>query len=396
VVTKTQPSTKKPPQIQFPKNEGGSRLKKELQATLETPCIVIDVRTAKHNIEKMQVASNACSVKLRPHIKTHKMPYFAKMQVGAGCAGITCAKVREAEVMADAGIQDIFIAYPMVGPARVNRVIALAQRIQRLILGVDSIEMARPLSEAAMHAGIKLEVQMEVDTGAKRTGVMRGNAAHLAQELAALPGLHLTGIYTFKSLVFNDQPTLDKVQAGAEEGELMAGIAADIRGCGISIEDISAGSTPTGIEVAKTGEVTEIRPGTYIFNDFMLVREGVASLEDIAVRIYATVVSTPCREYAVIDGGTKTFPMDITPETPPFQYPGYAVVADSDDLQLLRMNEEHGILSSKKGDTGLHVGDIVELIPVHVCTAINMHNSVYLYDGIHLRREVVAARGMLL
>lgn len=370
-------------------------MEKTLLETLETPCVVIDMRQAQRNVEKMQNACDSYGVKLRPHIKTHKMPRFSKMQLEAGCAGITCAKVGEAEVMADAGIQDIFIAYPMVGKARVRRVIALAKRIRRLIVGVDSMEMARPLSDAAVEAGIVLEARLEVDTGAKRTGVVRGHAAALAKEITALDGIRLTGIYTFKSLVYQDEPTQDKVIAGTEEGDMMQKIAQSIRQEGVPIEEISAGSTPTGLEVAKTGKVTEVRPGTYIFNDFMLTKEGAAEMKDIAVRMYATVVSTPCSEYAVIDGGTKTFPMDIIPQTPPYYYPGYAVVAGNDDLQLLRMNEEHGILSSKKGDTGLHVGDIVELIPIHVCTAINMQNDVYLYDGQTLCREPVAARGLL-
>jgi D-serine deaminase-like pyridoxal phosphate-dependent protein len=118
-------------------------------------------------------------------------------------------------------------------------------------------------------------------------------------------------------------------------------------------------------------------------------------MEDIAVRIYVTVVSVPSTEYAVIDGGTKTFPMDIPLDAPPYYYPGYALVEGNEDLQLRRMNEEHGIITSKKGDTGLKVGDKLALIPIHVCTAVNMQNQVYLYDGESLRQEKVAARGML-
>ena len=337
-------------------------MQKELLDQLETPCIVIDMARAEENVIRMQAEADAAGCRLRPHIKTHKMPLFTRMQMAHGAAGITCAKVSEAEVMADGGAEDIFIAYPMVGDFRIK---------------------------------ITLEVRLEVDTGAKRTGVQRTKAAELAKEVHQLSNLNLTGIYTFKSLVYHDEPTEDKVIAGAEEGDMMEAIAEEIRKAGVPIAEISAGSTPTGVEVAKTGKVDEIRPGTYIFKDYMLCKEGAAEPEDIAVRIYATVVSTPCREYAVIDGGTKTFPMDILLDTPPYYYPGYALIAGNDDLQLRRMNEEHGIITSKKGDTGLKVGDKVELIPIHVCTAINMQNKVYLYDGETLRQEVVAARGML-
>ncbi len=370
-------------------------MKAEWLEQLETPCIVINMEKTKENIWKMQREADEYGCKLRPHIKTHKMPLFAKMQMEAGAAGITCAKISEAEVMAEGGADDIFLAYPQVGKMKIKRAIALAQKVKRLILAVDSLECALPLNEAAKEAGICVEVRMEVDTGAKRTGVAREKAVWLAKELVKLPNLKLTGIYTFKSLVYQDEPTQDKVIAGKEEGELMERIAGDIREAGIELEDISAGSTPTGIEVAKTGKVTEIRPGTYIFKDYMLCMEGAAAFDEIAVRYYATVVSVPCKEYAVIDGGTKTFPMDILLDCGPYHYPGYALVEGNEDLQLRRMNEEHGILTSRKGDTGLKVGDKVVLVPIHVCTAINMQNSVYVDYGEHLEKETVKARGML-
>ena len=161
--------------------------------------------------------------------------------------------------------------------------------------------------------------------------------------------------------------------------------------------EVSGGSTPTGLQVARTGKVDEIRPGTYIFNDYMLTKEKAAKPEDIAVRIFATVVSVPADDYAVIDGGTKTFPMDILLDQAPYYYNSYAMVKGREDLELRRMNEEHGILISTKGKVDLKVGDILELVPIHVCTAINMQNQVYLYDSEKgtIRKEKVAGRGML-
>lgn len=370
-------------------------MKKEWIEQLETPCLVIDMEKTKRNIQNTQKTADENHCKLRPHIKTHKMPLFARMQVEAGADGITCAKVSEAEIMAEGGLNDIFIAYPLVGNIKIKKAIALQKKVKRLILAVDSMECAVPLNEAAKEAGVVLEVRMEVDTGAKRTGVIRNHAVELAKQLMELSNLRLTGIYTFKSLVYKDEPTLDKVIAGKEEGELMEQLTNSLRGAGIPIQDVSAGSTPTGEEVAKTGKVTEIRPGTYIFKDFMLCKEGAAVFEDIAVRYYTTVVSTPCKEYAVIDGGTKTFPMDILLDVAPYHYPGYALVEGNEDLQLRRMNEEHGILTSKKGDTGLKVGDKIALVPIHVCTAINMQNWVYVDYGDCLEKETVKARGML-
>ena len=137
----------------------------------ETPCLVVDVEKARENVARMQREVSACGCRLRPHIKTHKMPFFAQMQLEAGASGITCAKVSEAEVMAQGGAEDIFIAYPMVGEFRIRRALALKKQVKRLILAVDSLEGAKALSQAAQEAGEALEVRLEVDTGAKRTGV---------------------------------------------------------------------------------------------------------------------------------------------------------------------------------------------------------------------------------
>lgn len=369
-------------------------------AVQETPCIVVDTETAKRNICRMQEAVSACGCKLRPHIKTHKIPYFARLQLAAGAEGITCAKVSEAEVMAAGGVEDIFIAYPMVGEFRIHRALELQKRVKRLILAVDSLEGAAALSRSAGEAGLTCEVRLEVDTGARRTGVTRGHVLELAGQIAALPHLNLTGIYTFKSLVLHGCPTEDNKAAAVEEAELMSGMAAGLRARGLPIREVSAGSTPTGLQVARTGLVTEVRPGTYIFGDWMLTKENCAAVEDIAVRLYATVVSTPAPDYAVLDGGTKTFPMDIPLDTPPFLYPGYAIPIGEDgkpdeNLQLRRMNEEHGILTAKNGRTGLRVGQVLELIPIHVCTAVNMQNSVFVLEDGALRRMPVEARGML-
>ena len=366
-----------------------------LLETLETPCVVIDMEKVRRNIAEMQRQADECHVALRPHVKTHKMPLFTRMQLEAGAKGITCCKVSEAEVMFAGGAEDIFIAYPQIGARRIARVLELNRKIPRLIIAVDSREGAEMLSAAAAADGQTVEVRMEVDTGAGRTGVVRDQAVALARHIAALPGLKLTGIYTFKSLVYRDKVTTDNALAGQEEGDLLAEVAAAIRDAGVPLAEISGGSSPTGYDVAKTGKVTEIRPGTYIFKDNFLIRENVATDDDVAVRMYATVVSTPREDYAVIDGGSKTFPMDVLFGQPPYYYDTYVRVMGRDDLKLVRMNEEHGILVGTTGHTGLHVGDILELMPMHVCPAINFQNSVYLLEDGRLRKEPVAARGTL-
>src|SRR5699024_348820 len=213
----------------------------------------------------------------------------ARMQVEAGACGITCAKVSEAEVMAAGGLRDIFIAYPLVGAFRIRRALALARHLDRLILAVDSLPGAEALSEAAAAAGQEVEIRLEIDTGAGRTGIPFSEAAALACRIARLPGLRLTGIYTFKSLVYRGAPTEDTDLAAREEGELMAEAARRLRAAGVEIRDISAGSTPTALGAAQTGLVTEVRPGTYLFNDLLLCQEHAATPDEIAVRYAATV-----------------------------------------------------------------------------------------------------------
>ncbi len=365
-----------------------------LKQQLQTPCIVIDMELAKKNIQMMQEEVNQTNATLRPHIKTHKMVSFAKMQVAAGAKGITCAKLSEAEIMAEGGLDDIFLAYPLIGPRKLERLPALQQKCKRLILAVDSLACGEGLSNCAVEHDLIFEVRLEVDTGAKRTGIQTDLVA-LAKKIAALPNLSLTGIFTFKSLVYQNKATTNPQEAAIEEGELMEAIAKELKEAGISLQDISAGSSPTGVLVAKTGKVTEVRPGTYIFKDYMLYCEESAELSQVAVRVYATVVSTPCEDYAVIDGGTKTFPMDILLDQAPYFYSGYAMVQGHPHLELKRMNEEHGILTSKEGPHGLKVGDIIELMPIHVCTAVNLQNEVYLLEEESLTLEKVEGRGAL-
>ncbi len=371
------------------------RLSDELIKELETPCLVIDVAQAKRNIRAMQDAVDKTGCALRPHVKTSKMVDFSKMQVEAGCAGVCVAKITEAEVMAEGGIDDIFIAYPAIGEKRISRCVALSKRVNRLILAVDSLEGAKMLQEVAQKENARIEVRLEIDTGAGRTGIQIDRAVELAKEIDAMPNLDLSGIFTFKSLVYEGKPTTDNALAAKEEGELMASVAKTLRDNGIDIRDVSAGSTPTGLEVAKTGLVTEVRPGTYIFKDFMLTKENAGTMDEIAIRFYATVVSANHPEYAVIDGGTKTFPTDVVPFAPPFYYPGYALIEGDSNLHLSRMNEEHGIVTADNGVTGLKVGDVITLIPNHVCTAINMHNNVYLYENGKLTKHKVDARGLV-
>ncbi len=351
---------------------------------------MIDGAKVERNKLKMADIAGGNRVALRPHVKTHKIPGIAREQVKAGAAGITVAKVSEAEVMADGGMEDIFIAYPLVTEAKIRQAVRLGERV-RLVVGVDSLEGARRLSAAAEDRA--LEVRLEVDTGLRRTGVLYDEAVGLAGEIEGIDNLDLTGIYTYRGAVLGGSRTLELEKAGLEEGQLMVSLADMLRERGIRVDDVSVGSTPTAEHVAKVEGVTEIRPGTYVFYDRMQIRLGVCTPDECAAVVVCTVVSRPARDLAVIDGGSKTFATDVAPGAEPLNLEGHGHVVGYPGAVLERLTEEHGMLSVDE-DCDLEVGDTLQIIPNHICSTVNLHNDVYLVgqDGV-VEETRVAARG---
>jgi D-serine deaminase-like pyridoxal phosphate-dependent protein len=361
--------------------------------TLDTPSLIIDADKLRANLRSMAEIASANGVKLRPHAKTHKIPRIARMQLEYGACGITVATVSEAEVMARGGIDDIFIAYPLVSPLKLERAVRLASDV-RLSVGVDSMEGARRLAEAARRHGVELNVRLEVDTGLARTGAAYEEALPLARAIHGLPPLKLTGLYTFRGALLGGKPTLDRKSAGIEEGRMMAELAERMRAEGLPAAEVSVGSTPTAAYAASVPGVTEIRPGTYVFQDRMQAAFGVCGLDDCAAVVLATVVSCPAEDRFVIDGGSKTFATDAAPGKEPLFLEGFGHIVEVPGAVLERLSEEHGMVRSP-GPHGLSVGDTVRIIPNHICSTVNLHNFVYLADGGRMERLEVAARGMV-
>lgn len=353
---------------------------------LPTPALIVDRKRLKGNLERMAEMAATAKVKLRPHIKTHKSPFIAHWQQDLGACGVTVATVDEAEVMAYNGIKDIFVAYPVVERHRALRLARLS-RLAIVAVGVDSKAGASMLAEAAGKYDTKIGVLIEVDTGLKRSGLASiGEVIQLASAIGQLPNLELKGLFTHAGHAHGEDMEGRKT-IGHKEGEMTAKIADALRKAGFSVPEVSTGSTPSAAVVAKVPGVTEIRPGTYVFNDGSLVASGVASWDQCALTVLATVVSKPTPQRCILDSGSKSLASDKQKNVP-----GFGGIKGQEAISLSWLNEEHGVIESSSLDLG--IGDKVEVIPNHACTVMNLFDEYYLVeDGIVLGRIPIAARG---
>ena len=245
---------------------------------LDTPALVVDVGKLKYNIEEYQKAVSAYGVALRPHIKTHKMPRIAHMQLAAGAKGVVAAKLGEAEVMADGGVDDIFIAYPIIGREKLDRLSALNRRLRRLLVEVDSLEGGRQLSEQAIRNGEIFNVVAEVDVvGAHRTGFSYETAEEEILKLSSLPGLNVMGLFAYAYMTTRNGTATSPEEAGVSEGRLTVELAGRLRARGLDLEMVAGGSSPTGRYVASVPGITEVHPGTYVFYDAMSKFYGIGA-----------------------------------------------------------------------------------------------------------------------
>ncbi|GAB3981361.1 alanine racemase [Actinoallomurus acanthiterrae] len=342
---------------------------------IDTPALIVDLDRVRDNIAEMAAVAAGHGVALRPHVKTHKMPELAAAQLAAGAAGITCAKLGEAEVMADAGCTDILLAYPLWGEPKLERLRVLRERA-RVRVSLDSVEVAEHL------AGADIEVFVEVDTGLGRLGRPPGRlTAELVGAIEKVPGVRVAGLLTHAGHAYRttSEEELRRV-AEREVTDLVE--TAELCGGGL---EISVGSTPTARHAAGVPGVTEIRPGTYVFNDANMIRLGVATEATAAARILATVVARPAPDRFVVDAGTKCLAADGRPEG--------IIVAGRPEFGMRFLSEEHGVGRCPAGG-GPDIGERLELIPNHVCPVSNLFDRAHaVRDGALAGELVVAARG---
>jgi len=253
---------------------------------------------------------------------------------------------------------------------------------------VDSLYGAELLADFTQKYQQNVEVRIEIDTGLNRTGVKPSDLKQFAQEISRFDGLSLTGIYTYRGpKMSNAQPTKDIIAAGIEEGQTMVALAEELRAIGIPITDVSVGSTPTLDGVVQVPGVTEVRPGTYIFNDAMQVAYQACQIAQCAATVLVTVVSKHEEQWVVIDGGSKAFATDVQPSTDPVNLQGFGQVKGYPQIVFERMNEEHGVLLLN--GASVEIGQQLEIIPNHICSTVNLYDYLYLDQ----RKTLINARG---
>ena len=344
-----------------------------------TPALVIDMDRVESNIARIQKICDDAGVANRPHIKTHKSPLLAQLQIKAGAKGITCQKLGEAEVMAAAGIDDILISYNLIGDEKIARLGALLRNTNVTVAADNAIVIAG-LSAAADAAGRALPVVIECDTGRKRAGVETpAEALALAGQIKSSPGLTFAGLlmYPTETGWSEAQRFLDETRAG-------------LRQLGLDPVIVSTGGSPNLKNVGQLRGATEHRPGTYIYNDRMQVAAGVATWDDCALHVYSTVVSRAAPERGILDAGSKT----LTADTGGLD--GFGLILEHPEAKIARFAEEHGFLDLTKSNTRPAIGDVVRIVPNHVCVVVNMADEVVMVRGDEIVGILpVAARGKL-
>jgi D-serine deaminase-like pyridoxal phosphate-dependent protein len=339
----------------------------EIEA-LDTPCLVLDLDRLDENIQRMAELVASAGVRLRPHAKTHKLIQVAERQLAAGCHGLTVAKLGEAELLVDHGIDNLLIAYPLWGARKWERLGRLAERAE-LRVGADSYEVFEGISAAAVSRGLSIPVRIEVDTGFGRCGVQNADEARaLARRLSKLAGVHLVGVMSFAGQTYAAAPEQTGQVASADAARLVE-VAHELRDSGFEVAEISVGSTPSATHVGALDGITEIRPGVYVLSDRDQVALGWGTLEACALTVLATIVSRPTPTRAVIDAGTKTLSSDRAATVD-----GWGAIRDRPDWKIASLSEEHGILEVPGGEGP--IGTPVEIVPNHACGTLNMHDWV--------------------
>ncbi len=353
---------------------------------METPVPLVDLDRLEANLGRMASHADKLGLALRPHVKTHKTPWIAGEQLRRGAVGVTCATTAEAEVMA--GVTgNLLLAHPPVHPGKLARLLALSEAASPMV-GLDSEEAVRLLGAGARERGREIGVLVELDLGMRRVGAQDPqDAVRLARMIEGEPHLRYAGVMFYpghiKGPVSEQGPILERLRND------LGGVLHALEREGLAAAIVSGGSTPTA---GRTGEVeglTEMRPGTYVYNDRITVATGACSRSDCALTVLATVVSTAVPGQAVVDAGTKALGRE------PFgDLAGFGELLDRPEVVVRAMSEEHGMLDLSETAWRPEVGEQVRIIPNHVCIVVHLNDLCVGVRGDRVERSwEVVARG---
>ncbi len=357
---------------------------------LDTPALVLDLRVVEANIARTVEIAQAAGARLRPHIKTHRMLAVAQRQIEAGAQGICCAKTGEAEVFADGGVDDIFIANQVVGAAKMRRLRALAERV-RLAVGVDHPEQIDLLSQAFRGAD-PLDISIEIDVGQRRTGVVEDHeAVDLAQRILDSPGLALRGVYTHEGHDYAARDDSDLAVIADQAQRQMLDAAQAIRDATGAACEVSMGSTPSLFARKFHAGIDELRPGTAVFNDGSHAN-FLGHTDWCAATVLATVVNRPAPDRVVVDAGAKALTSDRRGPSI-LENSGFGMVVGRPEATIVSLSDEHGVLSVPDADA-YAIGEVIQIIPNHICPCVNLYDHAFVArDGIVREVWEVSARG---
>jgi D-serine deaminase-like pyridoxal phosphate-dependent protein len=351
---------------------------------LDTPALIIDREIMMSNLQFMQDYADRYNVSLRPHTKTHKMPELARLQEKLGAKGITVAKVGEAGVMAGAGLGDIFVADEIVGTHKLHKIRCLAESID-ISFGLDSLAQAQMIEAAFEGAPKKAQVLIEIEVGENRSGIIEeSDYRELLSYLKASKNIRLKGIFSHDGHSYGAASVEECLEIHMAAQRRTLRFAEITNSMGMELATVSIGSTPSMMQTFPIMDgITEIRPGTYIFNDAGQAT-AYGSLERSAATVLTTVISRPTAERVITDVGAK----GITAQKNTTGFcitKGMGLIKGRPDVTVFDVYDEHAIIYNKEFRDAVKVGDKIEIIPNHICPVVNLHEKVYIIS----RGEVV-------
>lgn len=348
-------------------------LSEAARAQIDTPALVVDLDRMEAAIAHMAAAMADRGVALRPHAKTHKSLEVARRQIDAGAAGLTVGTIGEAEVFADGGIDDLFIAYPLVplGP-KAARLRALAARAT-LRVGVDSETGVRAVADALAADRGNIRLLIEIDSGGRRSGVAPDLVDAIARVATDL-GLAVVGVFTHGGHGYAGPAA--RLDAADDEVRSLTEAADALRAVGLEPSVVSAGSTPTAIASARA-TVTEERPGTYVFGDRQQVALGSIERDAVAAVVATRVTSlnAGARRF-VVDAGAKMLGKDVAT-----YMPGHGEIPELGGAVVARVADYHGIVDVDADSPLPEVGQVVMVVPNHICPVVNYVDAFLVARG---------------